>query len=225
MKIMDKISITRNYNEVFERLFPNKKKKDIPELQELITTASSLISPKILYTTAFVTNHEKNLVNIDGVRFRSRVLAKNLERIERVFPYVITIGKALEQEATSCKDVLKQLYLENIGDTALNSTELYLKNHLLDRYQLGKVSSMSPGSLEDWPITEQTHLFSLFDDVEKRIGVKLTENLVMIPRKSISGILFPTEILFMSCQLCSRKNCSSRQAEFDENLKKSYGID
>jgi hypothetical protein len=79
---------------------------------------------------------------------------------------------------------------------------------------------MSPGSLEDWPITEQPKLFSLFGDTEKSIGVKLTASLLMIPRKSISGILFPSEEGFVSCRLCPRENCPSRKAEFDEEAGK-----
>jgi hypothetical protein len=40
----------------------------------------------------------------------------------------------------------------------------------------------------------------------------------MLPNKSVSGIRFPTEIAFESCQLCRRENCSSRRAAFDKNM-------
>jgi len=44
----------------------------------------------------------------------------------------------------------------------------------------------------------------------------------MIPKKSISGIYFPTEVLFYSCQLCPRKGCKERKAPCDRNLEESY---
>ena len=93
------------------------------------------------------------------------------------------------------------------------------------RYGLDKLSNMSPGSLEDWPVTEQKPLFSLFRTEKEPIGVKLTKHMLMIPRKSVSGIYFPTEVTFFSCQLCSRERCPARKAPYDRNLKEKYGID
>ena len=50
---------------------------------------------------------------------------------------------------------------------------------------------MSPGASEKyvWPIEQQKELFSLFEYVEKLIGVKLTDSYLMIPNKSVSGFL------------------------------------
>jgi hypothetical protein len=83
---------------------------------------------------------------------------------------------------------------------------------------------MSPGSLTDWPIEEQKPLFSLFGEEETPIGVKLSKHLLMLPAKSISGIYFPTEVSFFSCQLCQRDNCPGRKAAYDNKLAKEYGI-
>jgi predicted transcriptional regulator len=83
---------------------------------------------------------------------------------------------------------------------------------------------MSPGSLKDWPIEEQRALFAILGDVEGSIGVRLSESLVMIPSKSLSGIYFPTEVPFYSCQLCPRERCPSRRATYDESAARDYGI-
>jgi len=77
---------------------------------------------------------------------------------------------------------------------------------------------MSPGSLADWPITQQTQLFTLLGDVEGAIGVQLTDSFLMVPMKSVSGMHFPTEISFHSCSLCPRKECPGRSAPYDEHL-------
>jgi len=91
-------------------------------------------------------------------------------------------------------------------------------------YALAGISRMSPGSLTDWPIEEQRLLFSLLGNVEASIGVKLSRSLVMIPQKSISGIYFPTEVSFYSCQLCPRKRCPSRKTGYDKEMAGEYGI-
>jgi len=190
----------------------------------LIETAHSVMRPRVIYEVSYVTDRNENTVDIDGVRFTSRVLRVNLDGIERVFPYVMTIGRELENTATSLGNIVKQFYLETIGDIALDHVGEYLEDHLKRKYGLEKISEMNPGSLEDWPITQQKNLFSILGNVEDLAGVKLTESLLMIPRKSVSGIYFPTEVTFYSCQLCARKNCTQRQAPYDENLKDKYEI-
>jgi len=121
------------------------------------------------------------------------------------------------------KVILKQLFLERLGDFALRSAKTYLGKYLGERYCLGEISSMGSGQL-DWSITQQRALFSILGDVKAMIGVRLTKDSLMIPRKSISGIMFPAEVTFISCQLCPRENCISRRAPYDEHLRKSYGL-
>ena len=120
------------------------------------------------------------------------------------------------EKARTFDDVLKQFYFDIIGTMALTAARKYFEDKLRARYALDGMSRMSPGSLANWPIEEQKLLFSLLGDVEASIGVKLSSSLVMIPPKSISGIYFPTEVSFYSCQLCPRKRCPSRQAAYDK---------
>jgi len=60
--------------------------------------------------------------------------------------------------------------------------------------------------------------------VESAVGVTLSNSLLMIPRKSLSGIYFPTESPFMACQLCPKQSCPSRKAGYDENLAREYNV-
>jgi hypothetical protein len=152
------------------------------------------------------------------------VLRKNLDEVERVFPYVITIGNKLKEMAGESKDLIKEYYFDVIGNIALSATRKFLEKQLQSRYGLDGMSFMSPGSLTDWPIEEQKPLFSLFEEEETPVGVKLTKSLLMLPAKSISGIYFPTEVSFFSCQLCPRNDCPSRKAAYDNKLAREYGI-
>jgi hypothetical protein len=83
---------------------------------------------------------------------------------------------------------------------------------------------MNPGSLTDWPLDEQRQLFDLLGDTQELAGVCLTESLLMLPTKSVSGILFETESRFESCQLCPRVRCRARGAPYEPGLMESkYG--
>jgi hypothetical protein len=109
------------------------------------------------------------------------------------------------------------------GNLAVVAARKYLEDHIKQRFGFNRLSSISPGSLNEWPIGEQKKLFSILGDVEGWIGVSLNESCLMVPRKSISGVFFPTKIPFLSCQLCPRERCPGRQAPYDKNLAADYG--
>jgi hypothetical protein len=158
------------------------------------------------------------------VRFRSKVLRKHFDKVERVFPYVVTAGTGVEELEKASGDMLEQYYLDVIGNAAVVNAREYLKNRLAKRYALGGLSLLGPGQLKDWPIEEQSRLFSLLGDVESAVGVSLNDSFLMIPRKSLSGIYFPTEVPFMACQLCPRENCPSRKAQYSKVLSLQCGM-
>jgi hypothetical protein len=225
MKILRKIPIRWNIAEIKKELHWRDRPGTSVDLPRLIKDAGALVRTRIVYKVSYIQKKEKDKITIEGVTFSSKVLQKNLETVERVFPFIITIGKDLERYASGCHDLLQQYYLEGLADIALGKAAQYLEQHLKRWYGLTGLSSMSPGSLEDWPISQQKLLFSLFGETEKLINVKLTEHLLMIPRKSISGIYFPTEVSFLSCQLCPRKGCPARKAPFDRNFRTKYRLD
>ena len=214
------IPLSLNLEEVKSKL----RAADWQQIQDLLEVANPLISARAVYEVCYINETFQDAVIIGGIRFSSQVLRKNLDRVGKVFPYVVTIGERLEERAGKCTDLLEQYYLDNIGNIALIKARKYLEDHLRSTFALSCLSYMSPGSLADWPLEEQAPLFSLLKGAEESIGVRLTENLLMIPRKSVSGIFFPTEVTFYSCQLCRRERCEWRKAPYSENLTKEYKL-
>jgi len=182
---------------------------------QLCLTAQSIGKPMAYYRMAFVDAKGDDHVVVDGVRLSSRVLRVNLEKAHRVFVYVVTSGQALEAWATAFSgDLLQRFWADAIAEEVLRQATAYFDQHLVERYQPGQTSQMNPGSLPEWPITQQRPLFAILGDVQQAIGVELTDTCLMIPRKSVSGIDFPTETSFASCQLCPREHCPSRRAPY-----------
>lgn len=218
---------------IVDRLLPNisvvelQKKLRIAEkdtAKELLDVTAPLIYARAAYKIAYIDKKSDDSVLIENKRFKSHVLRKNLENIGRVFPFIITIGEALESRSDNSKDILEKYYLDEIGNIALRKARSLFEDHLRKTFALEKVASMSPGSLKDWPIEEQRPLFELLDDAKEALGIRLTASLLMLPRKSLSGIYFPSEATFFSCQLCPRERCDSRKAKFDKKLALEYGI-
>ncbi|OGD36771.1 MAG: hypothetical protein A2V45_11380 [Candidatus Aminicenantes bacterium RBG_19FT_COMBO_58_17] len=222
MEIIDHIPVNLEAGDIARRLRIRPDRAGSFHLEEFLELAGSLISLRTVYDISYVGAKDAGSVEVAGVVFRSGVLRHNLENAQKVFPYIMTIGPELEKAATSLGDLLKQYYLEEIANIVLEQGAAWLTDKLQGRWGFPRLSNMSPGSLEDWPITEQRQLFSLFGDTEKTIGVRLTDHFLMLPRKSISGILFPSEEGFTACQLCPRDVCPSRRAKYDEGLAAEY---
>ena len=215
METIAYIPVTLDPGEIAARLRFDPVRAGVESLDELIALAQGLIRPRAVYEVAYTGAKGEGTVEVASVIFHSPILRKNLDGANKVFPYIITVGPDLERAASAQGDLLKQYYLEEMANIALESAAGWLGDQIEARYGLGALSNMSPGSLEDWPITEQTKLFSIFGDTERLVGVRLTDSLLMVPRKSISGILFPSEEGFVACQLCERENCPGRKAAYD----------
>lgn len=188
------------------------------ELSNLVESAASVARPKAIGGIAYVDERGEDYVVLDGIRFDSRVLAVNLARSGRVFPYVATCGVELDVWASGLDDFLYRYWSEAIREAALRLAMGAMFDWVDDTFQPGKTSRMNPGSLADWPLEQQVPLFRLLGDVEDAVGVKLTESMLMVPSKSVSGIRFGTGDSFESCMLCPRVECPNRRAPYDPDL-------
>ncbi len=220
MEKLDPIPVDLNPNSVKARL----KTTDRQSVDELIRQALSMAEPRAVFAAAYVEKKDDDQVVIDGQCFKSRVLRKNLDDVGRVFPAVVTIGRRIEEAARRSADVLTQYYLDQIGNFILAEARSELIRRLCRRFAHDKLSWMSPGSLEDWPIQAQLPLFALLGEAPAAIGVQLTESLLMVPGKSVSGIFFPSASTFFSCRLCPREGCEGRKARYDETAAREYGV-
>ena len=184
----------------------------------LAEEAKRCARPRALYGVAYIDDRGDGFVVAEGRRFSSRVLSVNLDGLQRFFPYVVTSGCELEAWANAHEDVLVRFFADAISQLVLRSAAESLERRLREVHGLTQVSHMNPGSLEDWPLAEQRVLFALLGDVTGAIGVELTDSLLMVPTKSVSGIYFPIEETFESCQLCPREGCPNRRAAYDAEL-------
>lgn len=184
----------------------------------LIRQALDVGRPRAAYGLAYVDEKADDSVVLDGVRFASRVLRVNLGEVNRVFPFLITCGRELDDWSRSFTDMLERFWADAIMEESLLAALDALKAHLAGRYQVGKTAMMNPGSLTDWPLEQQRPLFDILGEAGERSGVRLTDSFLMAPVKSVSGILFQTETAFENCQLCPRETCPNRRAPYDPSL-------
>jgi hypothetical protein len=216
--IFDTIPWQLDPADVLSKVRMDPADNEADDVRRLLDAAHAIGRPKALYKEGFVDSRTDDTVVIDGVTFTSRVLRVNLDNAHRVFAYLATCGTELEAWARSLDDLLEKYWADAIMELALRKALHFLNAKIDQVMPRSKTSVMNPGSLHDWPITQQRPLFALAGSGAATAGITLTESLLMVPAKSVSGIRFPTETSFESCQLCPRKDCPNRRALYDREL-------
>lgn len=187
-------------------------------LKSLLDEAQDIAQPKALYQVALIEKRRADRVVVDGVAFSSRVLRVNLAQTRRIFPFVCTAGVELEAWVNSQSDFLQRFWADAIAELTLHAATQALQTHLTGRYRPGPLAMMNPGSLDDWPLTQQRPLFALLGDVQQAIGVTLLDSMLMSPTKTVSGLYFAAQEGFVNCQLCPREACRARQSPYEPDL-------
>jgi len=216
--IIDQIPFKPDEKALFSELHIRENSLSARQVAAMLGQAQTIARPKAIYHLALVEPIGNDEVLLDGVKFKSRIMRVNLENIHRVFAYVASCGREIYEWALSFDDPLERFWADAIMVAALGNAADALYAHLRERYQPGAMSAMNPGSLPDWPMTAQIPLFGLLGNVSEAIGVTLTDSLLMVPTKSVSGVYFPTESGYANCQLCPREKCPNRRAVYDPDL-------
>ncbi len=178
----------------------------------LFQQAQRIARPKYAYAVAAVEDKLEDAVVIEGRLIRSSLMRKNLDQTHRIIPYLASCGSEIDQWSRQFTDILENYWVDEIKNHVLQQSIRSLSQTVKKRFfPKQDMSQMSPGSLPEWPISGQTVLFDLFGDTAQAVGITLTESLLMIPSKSISGFFFSSKIHFENCRLCPRPNCPGRR--------------
>lgn len=182
----------------------------------LLDKMKKVTRPKAAYGQAEVeANDGVGAVRIGGVAFSGSVLAANLRDAKAVWPHIATCGREAYDFAQAIPDPFERYWCDEIMETALAQVRVALLRAIEREDSPGKVAVMGPGSLKEWPIEQQEPLFRLLGDAPGRCGLELTDTMLMVPNKSISGILFQNENGWESCVMCPREKCPNRRAEYN----------
>jgi hypothetical protein len=212
--LLQDIPVTFAPDALLPRLRLRPGSSEAKEFEELVAQAQPLARPRAAFLVGYIDHKDDEGVVVDGVRFTSRVLRTNLDAAHRAFAYIATCGLELQEWAGSLYDVLHQFWAEEIKVAALRAATQAVMDEIAV-LNPGKMASMNPGSLPDWPIQEQKPFFQLLGDASAAIGVTLSDSCLMTPNKSVTGLRFANTNDWVNCRLCTREACPGRAAPYD----------
>ena len=155
----------------------------------------------------------------DSIIFKSRVIAQLLEHCSQVAVFLVTVGEHLEETAYRlAKDgcMLQATVLDAVGSDAVEKLAEFVQDRIREAANTeGLVTSQrfSPGYC-DWNIGQQRMLFWALKG--NTLGIRLTGECLMLPQKSISGIIGMGSSSdnvenYNPCRICEKQDCSGRR--------------
>jgi hypothetical protein len=189
-------------------------------VNDYIENYHDLIAPSYSYTFCDIESVDGNRVNIgNSIILKSKIIARLSERCCKIAVFALTIGNHLEEMVAHLAEnglVLQATVLDAIGSGATEK----LADHIEERIRRmanagGLITSwrFSPGYC-DWEVDQQEKVFQALNG--DTAGIRLTESLLMMPRKSISGIIgmgpSGSDIEnYNPCRTCKKKDCPGRR--------------
>ena len=188
-------------------------------VKEYADNICHLIEPSYSYVIRDINSVRGSRIFIEGsVTFRSNVIAELLGRCQKVAVFVVTIGSRLG-------DVVRQLagdglmvqaaVLDAIGSDAAETLAHVVQDIIgkeAEAEGLGISLRFSPGYC-DWRVSQQKMVFRAMNG--DSAGVRLTDGCLMVPQKSISGIIGigpGSEVeSYNPCPTCKKRDCIGRR--------------
>jgi hypothetical protein len=230
MKMIKDVRIKIDEEEVlrYQGYHRNKAEKTseiiLPITREEIEQGYHLFEPQGAYSKVMIKNISSegriNLENGFSLDF-SNLIINLLKGSSYLVLGVVTIGSSLENKVSeffSQGEYCRALALDAVGTVAVENLSRYVRNLVCqeakDRNFL-TTRRFSPG-YSKWDISQQKNIFQIIP-VDK-IGVKLTDSCMMIPKKSLSwvvgvgkNITTPSKEEGHSCKTCQAENCQFRK--------------
>lgn len=146
-----------------------------------------------------------------------RIILRQLRGSEAYALFICTSGTAYEQYQRRLMqegDMVRVFIADALGSVVAEKLADRMEEHLqssIDKLQWHHTNRFSPGYC-GWHVSQQQQLFPLFEG--HTCGVTLTDSSLMLPIKSVSGIIgLGKEVrkLDYTCGLCDFKQCYKRK--------------
>ena len=189
-------------------------------IDEYVENAYYLIEPSYSCVIRDINLVQDSHVVIEGeIVFESKVIAPLLEQCEKAAVFLVTIGEHLEEMAYRLAEdglIVQATVLDAIGSVAAEGVADYVQGKIKETANnQGLVISQrfSPGYC-DWDISQQRTVFWAVSG--DSMGIHLTDGCLMIPRKSISGVIGigPRDSNvenYNPCRTCDKHDCQGRR--------------
>lgn len=187
-------------------------------IEESLTELLAAASPKSISRTYPLTLLPDNELDFSVFRTKSRNLSKNLADCEEVILFAATLGTGVDvllrkyNKLLVSKAVIMQAAATAVIEEYCDEENRKLKQEY-EAQNLYLRPRFSPG-YGDFPLECQKNITAVLE-TPKRVGIMLTESLLMTPSKSVTAVMGvskkPYRCEVKGCEACTKKDCAYRR--------------
>lgn len=213
------LSLPEAYNEMgYGSAEPDEAVKR--ETEKLLSRVASVTRPLFaFFRTEGTLDAEQERLEVRGVSFRiGKIIARQLRGSQEFAFFVATAGRefealqrSLQEEGDMVAVYMADLLGSLIAEKAADRMEEALQQEI-SACGWRHTNRFSPGYC-GWHVSEQQKLFPLFP-TQCPCGIRLTDSSLMLPIKSVSGIIGLGEQVRKveyTCGLCNYEKCYRRK--------------
>ena len=192
-------------------------------LEDLLITAKKIAEIKAGFVVFDNINIAENsaLLSVNGTDFNTgKIISSALQDSQSVCFFVCTAGKGIEEfsrklmkEDKAIEGYIMDMIGSEVVETAMDFCQDKFESSI-SREILRITNRYSPGYC-GWNVSEQHKLFGLLPP--EFCNIKLKESALMIPIKSVSGIIGIGKDVVKkeyACVFCEQENCVYRKGKF-----------
>jgi hypothetical protein len=197
MVVAEKIGIEINKSEVCRYLGygdeASPPTRTLSLINEYVDEAQQIIEPSFSCVIRDIERVEGSRVHVAGsIVFEGETVSQLLENCDKVAVFVSTISDPLEEVVGELAEDNRQVQaavLDAVGSAAADQVAGRVQERVKEiagTQGLAISRRFSPGYC-GWDIAQQKQVFEALD--ADAVGIELTDECLMIPRKSVSGII------------------------------------
>lgn len=179
------------------------------ETEKMAEEMHKLLAPTVkIWHTECDVKISDNTVYLSSLTFESKDLAKNLKGATKAVLFGATLGLSFDRllQKTEITSPAKAAVLQAVGTAAIEEgCDMFCAT-------FGKTRPRFSPGYGDLSLSAQKDIFN-FLDLERRLGVTLTQSLLMVPKKSVTAILgMGGNNCVSGCNACTHP-CTFRKEE------------
>lgn len=186
-------------------------------IEECKAELEQAATPRSIWRTypLTITDHT---IDMTCLRTQSRNLERNLQDCQEVLLFSATLGSQTDVllqrygKLQMSKAVVMQAAAVAMLETYCDEVNGALKEKFLERASYLR-PRFSPG-YGDFPLQCQREIAAALE-LSKRIGITLTDSLLMVPTKSVTAVIgispVPKDCSIQGCELCGKTDCAYRR--------------
>jgi hypothetical protein len=186
-------------------------------IKKAMEAVNQYADPKAIYRILPVVKKNGSVILNGEFFFKSPKLNVLFDFCDKAVVFLVTLGPKVERVINENMESQPHygVIVDAAASAAAEGAAQYIQDYIEKKLNEEEKTTLrySPGYC-DWPISEQDEIFKILP--HQRIGVELSENSFMSPRKSVSGVIgiCPANSKFSGnvCMNCKKIDCPYRRS-------------